>query len=191
MRRQLSTTTDGFDQVPHRYQRPKEKIRENGSWQARSSKKRHMHRGALDFNSLAAEGNRFINEVADELGCSRNRAARITRCVLQALRDRLPPNESIEFAQGLPLVLKGVWLDQYDISDTPVVCRTGEEFMDLVESKGGVTTYDDFPTSRHTAFSIRGVFTVLENTVDMGQIEKIRHMLGHETLDLIDSQGRF
>ena len=83
------------------------------------------------FENYAAEGNRFLHAVAYELNCNAAKAARATRAVLHALRDRLPPDEAIQFAQGLPMVLKGIYIDQYDISETPVVIRSPKKFLDL------------------------------------------------------------
>ena len=44
-----------------------------------------MPHRALNFEKYAADGNYFVNAVADELNCDRNRAARTLRAVLHAI----------------------------------------------------------------------------------------------------------
>jgi hypothetical protein len=89
----------------------------------------------LNFEEYASEGNRFVNEVARELNTDRNTAARILRVVLHAVRDRLPADDAIQFAQGLPIALKGVFIDQYDPSRTPVVSATAQRSSILFMKK--------------------------------------------------------
>ena len=116
----------------------------NRIYQKNNSEKRKKIK-SLNFEEYVAEGNRFIKNVAEELKTDRNHTARIVRAVLHALRDRLPANDSIEFAQGLPMMLKAIWLDQYDISKTPVIIRHKEDFLDYIYEKDGQAAYVDFP----------------------------------------------
>jgi uncharacterized protein (DUF2267 family) len=144
------------------------------------------HFRALNFERYAAEGNRFINEVAMELDVDRNRAARITRAVLHAVRDRIPPNDAVEFGQGLPMAIKGVFFDRYDLSDVPVVIRHPEAFFDFICSKDGDSAYRDFPDKQSVEEALRGVFRVLERNMDYGQVEQVKHMMNREIVSLID-----
>lgn len=140
---------------------------------------------SINFEVYAGEGNRFINEVAYELGVERNKAARITRAVLHALRDRLPPDDAIQFAQGLPMALKGVFVDQYDISKTPVILRGRNKFIDYVISKDRFNADYDFPDRQSVEEAIRAVFFVLENNMDYGQVDQIKHLLNKEIQHII------
>lgn len=141
---------------------------------------RRDRRRPLNFEKFAAEGNRFINDVAYVLGVTRNSAARITKAVLQAIRDRMPANDAIEFAQGLPMAMKGVFMEQYDISDTPVPIRRAEDFLDYVALKNDLSAALDFPDRNSVAEAIRGVFTVLECYMDLGQVEQVRDIIGED-----------
>lgn len=135
---------------------------------------------SMNFERYAADGNHFINQVADELDIDRNMAARITRAVLHALRDRLPADDAIEFAQGLPMALKGIFIDQYDLSAVPVVIRRPDQFIDYVCYKDGRAATGDFPSPEFVEESISAVFRVLERNMDHGQVEQVRHMLNEE-----------
>ncbi len=137
------------------------------------------------FDNYAAEGNRFLHAVAYELNCNTARAARATRSVLHALRDRLPSDEAIQFAQGLPMALKGIYIDQYDISDTPVVIRTPKKFLDFIFFKAGKSANTDFPDRKSMLEALRGVFFVLENHLDPGQISHVKKILNKDIVELI------
>lgn len=141
---------------------------------------------ALNFERYAAEGERFINEVAAELNIPRNTAARITRAVLHALRDRMPADNAVQFAQGLPMALKGVYFDQYDISDAPVKIRSAEDFLDYVEEKNLLNADYDFGRVGSTAEAVRGVFRVLEDYMDPNQTEDVKHVVGRDIRQLLE-----
>jgi uncharacterized protein (DUF2267 family) len=152
--------------------------------------KKKLHRKisvrALNFEKYAAEGNHFISQVAQELDIDRNRAARITRSVLHAVRDRLPADDAIEFAQGLPMALKGVYIDQYDLSSAPLVIRHADQFIDYVCYLNGRASIHDFPSPEFVEDSIAAVFRVLERTMDYGQVEQIKRMMNDELGYLFD-----
>lgn len=149
-----------------------------------------IRRGALNLEEFANVGNRFINDVADELRVNRHIAARIIRAVLHAVRDRLPPDDAIQFAQGLPMVLKAVFIDQYDISKTPVVIRHGEDFLDFIYSKDPLAADVDFPNEHSVQEALSGVFNVLYCYMDSGQIDSIKYLLGDEIVELIEGDYR-
>lgn len=150
-----------------------------------NSRRRHKP-GALNFNKYAEAGNRFINEVAFELGTDRDKAARITRVVLHALRDRLPVNDAVEFAQGLPMALKGVFFDQYDVSSAPVIIRSKREFLEFIRSKDHFTANMDLQQPADVVRGLQAVFYVLENHMDRGQTAQIKRLLHSEIVDLIE-----
>jgi uncharacterized protein (DUF2267 family) len=155
--------------------------------QAQQRKRGNNRRHAMDFEQYASEGNRFIHEVAYELYSDRNKAARVLRAVLHAIRDRLPADDAIQFAQGLPMALKGIFIDQYDISKTPVVIRNPEKFLDFIYQKNGISAQRDFPDRESVVDALQAVFFVLSNHMDYGQVEHIKRMLNKELVMLIES----
>jgi uncharacterized protein (DUF2267 family) len=148
--------------------------------------KRNSTMRSMNFEKYAAEGNYFINQVAGELNVDRNMAARITRSVLHAVRDRLPAGDAIEFAQGLPMALKGVFIDQYDLSAAPVVIRHPGQFIDYVCYLDGRSALRDFPHPRFVEDGISAVFRVLERTMDFGQVAQIKRMMNDEIAYLFE-----
>ena len=151
----------------NRFQKPKQGRRRSRVTQ------RSAHR-SLNFEKYAADGNQFISRVARELGCDRNYAARVTRAVLHAVRDRIPPDDAVQFAQGLPMAIKGVFFDQYDLSGAPVHIRHPRDFFDFVRFKSGTSGWRDFPHDIDVEDAIAAVFRVLEKTMDYNQVEQIK-----------------
>jgi uncharacterized protein (DUF2267 family) len=62
----------------------------------------------------------------------RNRAYVALRAGLQALRDRLPVNEAAQLAAQLPMLLRGLYYENWRPAATPVKTRDRGEFFDLV-----------------------------------------------------------
>jgi uncharacterized protein (DUF2267 family) len=151
-----------------------------------SEKSRERSRSA-HFERFAAEGNRFIREVACELGTDdHSLALRVTKAVLHAVRDRIPPDDAVQFAQGLPTMLKAIYFEEYDISRTPVVIRNADEFIDFIRYKNRFSAINDFRSPQDVVDCLRAVFRVLERTLDYGQVRQIKHLLHSGISDLIE-----
>lgn len=143
--------------------------------------------GPTPFSKFASDGDKFIDEVGDQLGVTNTKKVlRITRAVLQALRDRMQPDEAVEFGQGLPMMIKALYFDQYDISSTPVRIRGTQQFLDFIRAKNSTGLLSDFVTSDDVLAAIQSVLTVLENHMDHGQIRQMRNMLPLEIREMID-----
>ena len=139
----------------------------------------------LEFEKYAHEGNHFVNEVSHCLGCDRAKAARLTQVVLHALRDRLPVNEAVHIAQGLPMALKGVFIDQYEVSRVPVVLRSKDEFLMFIWNK--LSNPNEFQSSDEIADGFRAVYSVLSEHLSPGQMERLNNSLHSEILELVRS----
>lgn len=141
---------------------------------------------SMNFDQYAAEGNRFINELMSLMGSDRNTGARVFRAIIHAIRDRLPADDAVQFAQGLPIAIKGIYFDQYDISSTPVIIRHRNEFIDFIRFKAQNTAEIDFPTDESVMFALQCVFNVLERNMSPGQINQIKYLLHSEIMEMID-----
>jgi uncharacterized protein (DUF2267 family) len=150
---------------------------------------RTVKKGALNFEQMVQEGNTIINEVSLILSINRNAAARITKAVLHAIRDKLPPDDAIEFAQGLPLALKGVFIDQYDLSDAPVNLRNSRDFLNYIFYKDEPNANSDFPRDDSVEKAFRAVFSILERYMDKGQTGQVKKLLGKSILEILEANG--
>jgi len=135
---------------------------------------------ALNFNQYATEGNTFLKDYAKEMDMPKNldKAGRILTAILHALRDIIPPEESLQFIAQLPMFLKAVYVNGWNIKKRKPKVRQMPEFLDLVRRHDGPATVNDFEYSDEVAESyVDTTFIYLRNYVSLGEMEDIRDVL--------------
>lgn len=116
----------------------------------------------------------WLDEIMETLGPDRRVAWKVLSTVLHKLRDRIPVELSAHLGAELPLLIRGVYYDQYEPAKQPMKCRTMEEFEDEVAE----WLADTRPVNPLTA--IRTVFATLSRHIPAGQIRKVQDALPHE-----------
>lgn len=122
----------------------------------------------------------WLEQLDEQLGWNDAGATLLAlRSVLHALRDRLPPDEAVELAAQLPLLIKGVYFDGWNPSATPARIRSREEFFARVRGpfEHGLLAAD---VERVT----RSVFKLLAERVSQGEIRDVRGALPAELAQL-------
>ena len=100
----------------------------------------------------------WLNDIQKELGWdNRDSVYKATKAVLQTIRDRLPVEEVVHFTANLPLVMKGMLMDGYDLKDKPVRMRSVEEFYDYIQQYYDWQRRETIETEK----AARAVITVL------------------------------
>jgi uncharacterized protein (DUF2267 family) len=123
------------------------------------------------FDKTLQTTNIWLNEITDVLGPDRQVAWKVLSVVLHKLRDRLPVELSAHLGAQLPLLVRGVYYDQFQPASQPVECDTRDEFVaEIAEWLSDIR-----PVDPDTA--VRAVFSLLSRHVDPGQIEKVRQAL--------------
>ncbi|MET7866212.1 DUF2267 domain-containing protein [Micromonospora taraxaci] len=75
------------------------------------------------FESSLDKTNLILKDIEEAYGWPkdrRNQSYAALRTVLHLLRDRLPVDESVEFAQQLPVLVRGIYFDGWVPSDVPI-----------------------------------------------------------------------
>lgn len=142
---------------------------------SRAAKRQNLH-----FEKYISDANHFMTMVAQRLDSTPAFAAHITKAVLHAVRDRLRPIDAVQFAQGLPMLLKAEYFDQYRIGKTPVYIRHPKDFINYVRHLYGPFAVKDLKDERFVEDCIAPVFRVLERTMDYGQVEQIKRMMNDD-----------
>ena len=133
------------------------------------------------WGKAIANGDEWLKELRTELRTdlrtelrwrSAGAALLALRSVLHALRDRLPPDEAVQLAAQLPLLIKGVYFDGWNPSATPVKARSKGEFFALVRSRFQQRMLDS-----EAELVTRAVFKLLAAHVSDGEIRDVRGML--------------
>lgn len=126
------------------------------------------------FDKTLQTTNIWLQEIMEDLGPDRQRAYRALGAVLHLLRDRLTGDEAAHLAAQLPLLVRGVYYDQWRPAAQPRTIRSQEEFLALVAE-----ALDDIgPINPATAAT--AVFKVLDRHVARGEIEEVKQSLPAE-----------
>lgn len=126
----------------------------------------------MNFEQFAAEANKFVREVADELqnGGDATHAYRVTKSVFHTVRDVLSPQESLHLVAQLPLLIKGVYVDGWHM-DTKERIRSMPQFLDCLRRQSERSAGRDFGDDETAKRSVKAVLNVLKRRVAVGQIQ--------------------
>lgn len=142
----------------------------------------------LNFDKHAQKGNRFLNQLAAELGDSSDtaRAGRILRAVLRTLRDHLTLEENFQLMAQLPIALKGVYVDSWSPQrvQAPKTRRT-EDFVEEMIRHEGSASWRDFSGMDDGIDAARAVFRVMREYVSEGEFNDIESILPQELKQLV------
>jgi uncharacterized protein (DUF2267 family) len=102
----------------------------------------------------------------------------VLRAVLHSLRDRLLPDEAVNLAAELPMLIRGFYYEGWKPGSTPKKLRTLEDFLrDMPPLPSPDETFD-------AEKAVRSVFLMLDHRISEGEIEDIRQMLPEEVRSL-------
>jgi uncharacterized protein (DUF2267 family) len=105
------------------------------------------------------------------------------RAVLHQLRDRLTPEEAVDLAQQLPVIVRGVYFEGWQPSRTPEKVRTRREFVDGVAGK-----LRPHPVDAERA--VRDVLALVAHHCDPGEIGDVIAQLPAELKELWPETAR-
>jgi uncharacterized protein (DUF2267 family) len=127
--------------------------------------------------------NIWLNEIMAELIPDRQTAWHVLGAVLRPLRDRLSIDQAAHLSAQLPIIVRGVFYDQWHPADEPRRERHLDEFLAHVaaglEQARPVNARD----------ATRTVFGVLARHVSPGEVRKLRDTLPAEIRTLWPENG--
>ena len=123
------------------------------------------------FDKTLQTTNIWLNDIMSALGPDRQVAWKVLSTVLHKLRDRLPLGLAAHLGSQLPLLIRGVYYDQFEPGKLPTECNSREEFV--AEVAEWLT--DIRPVDPDEA--VRVVFATLSRHVSEGQLGKVREAL--------------
>lgn len=145
---------------------------------------------ALNFDQYAAEGNRFLNEYAKalDLGENASKAGRIFAAIMHALRDIIPPQESLQLVAQMPMFMKAVYVHGWSMKkDKPRVKRMSD-FIELVKKYDYPAADSDFEYSDELAERyIDTTFIFLRRYISAGELNDIKAGLPRDLKNIIFS----
>lgn len=137
----------------------------------------------LSFNKYAWDGEQIVREVAQEIGIPWDmlRAYRILQAVLHTLRDRLSPPESLQLIARLPMLIKSVYVDGWEMNGELPTAPHPSGFVGTVRK----ARKDDFDNDLEAEKAIRAVFKVLKQHFPKGEAWSIEALMPEELRELM------
>lgn len=135
---------------------------------------------ALDFEKYASKGNEFVKLVAEDLKVPRDKAGRIIRAVLHALRNRLSHEESFQLLAQFPMALKGVYVDGWKFDKDFNRISHINEFLDEVRKEDGGLAGYDFGNNAKAKIAVATVFKTMNYFVSEGEMNDIIDVMPEE-----------
>jgi uncharacterized protein (DUF2267 family) len=121
------------------------------------------------FETTLQKTNVWLRDISDLLRWGdHQKAYHGLRAVLHALRDRLPVPEAAHLGAQLPMLIRGIYYEDWKPGAMPVKVKTAQEFYDVV--KANFTADQNINPLRLT----NAVLQVLAANLAPGELEKLR-----------------
>jgi len=128
--------------------------------------------GLNTFDKTLQTSNRWLSEIGETLHVKdRQQAYHALRGVLLTLRDRFPVDEALDLAAELPMVIRGVYFEEYTAANKPTKYDKDEFPRQLGDEldAGGVTN----PPNKVR----RTVFAVVDRQISEDESEQIQNAM--------------
>ncbi len=130
--------------------------------------------GLRTFDETLHLSNVWLNEFMDQLDWDdKQRSYRALRAVLHALRDRLTAHESVHLGAQLPMLIRGLYYENWHMKDAAPAERTKSAFLNHIEKEFCDLNVDSKESARQ-------VFMLLARKISPGEIEDVKRMLPPE-----------
>lgn len=135
-----------------------------------------MANANLNFETFAQKAHEYLNDLAQELGHpeEKNRVLIIWRSVMHTVRDRIHLGESFQIMDPLPMIFKGIYVQNWKYSEKPPLdYETMEEMKNQVKDLQAQHGEQEFPWSKSTEEIISITINSLKRFIHEGQMEHI------------------
>jgi uncharacterized protein (DUF2267 family) len=135
--------------------------------------------GIEALDSTVHQTNVWLKAIMGRLGTEdRHRAYLALRTTLQALRDRLQPEIAVHLGAQLPMLVRGLYYEDWHMAGTPTRERHKEEFLaHIAQAFRRGPEIDPEQVAR-------AVLATLADNIDPGQVSKIIAVLPLELREL-------
>ncbi len=134
-----------------------------------------MSANGLDtFDKTLQTTNIWLDEIMEDLGPDRKTAWRVLAVVLHRLRNRLPLGLAANLGAQLPILVRGIYYDQFQPEQLPDDCDTLKQFCAEI----GEWLQDNRPINLEQA--VRSVFALLSRHISTGEIGNVVQALPEE-----------
>ena len=135
--------------------------------------------GLRIIDESVQQANIWINEVNERTGWDdKQRAYRLLRAVLHALRDHVSPDVAAKLSAQMPIMIRGIFYESWDPSKTPVKERSLAGFLAQVGQDFGPDPLQE-PMAE-----VGAVLDTLDNRISEGEMTRLRKHFGEDVREL-------
>ncbi|WP_127846762.1 DUF2267 domain-containing protein [Psychroflexus aestuariivivens] len=147
-----------------------------------------MANSNINFEKFAKEANSYINDLAKDLGHpeEKDRTMILWRAVMHTIRDRIHIGESLQIANPLPMIFKGVYLEGLSYSEKPPLdYQTLEEMKNQVKKHQNMYGEDEFSWSKSTDELVLITMNSLKRFMSEDQLDHIKDQMPLEVKKML------
>jgi uncharacterized protein (DUF2267 family) len=126
---------------------------------------------STNFFHAANQAQQWVNELAEDLHWNEQRAYRLLKCVLHAVRDWLSPQEIADLSAQLPVLMRGIFFEGWKPIEMPAFDRKKRDFV--VRVRANMVGDSDVDIDA----SISAVFKLLDRHISHGEIVQVRNSM--------------
>jgi uncharacterized protein (DUF2267 family) len=135
--------------------------------------------GVTAFDGTLEKTNVWLEELEASMGWQdRGKAYMALRAVLHALRDRLPPDEAVDLAAELPMLIRGFYYEGWHPANKPLKYRHKAEFLQRVIKE------TPWLRGEELELAITSVFEILSRQLAGEEPAQVRRLLPAELREL-------
>lgn len=136
---------------------------------------------SIHFEKHAAKGNEFLNRLALQLGHpgEKEKAGRILRSTLRALRNHLTVEESFQLIAQLPMVLKAMYVDGWVPAKHKRI-KLMDEFLLEVLQEERWAAFNDLKDEYAARMAVEAVIVTMAHYVSFGELNDVIAVLPQE-----------
>jgi uncharacterized protein (DUF2267 family) len=141
----------------------------------------------LNFEKQAQKGNKFLKDVAEELGYKEDtaKAGRMLQGVFYTLRNHLTLEENFKLLSQLPIALKGIYVHEWAPAKKRDVSRSKIDFIEEVMNHADGSSLHSISDSERGLEAIRAVLRTLKQYISPGAFKNIEAILPKQLKKLL------
>lgn len=143
---------------------------------ARNAQIHSTYTGTRLFDRSLHKTNTLLKELMENMNWqNREKALTAFRATLHSLRDILPIQEIPQFASQLPIMVRGLYYENWKLMQQPLRIKSVNEFYELVRLKLGRASLN-FSTEDLKRFT-RATIQLLSKRVSKGEMKDVKNAL--------------
>ena len=125
------------------------------------------------FEKYIEQANHWVLEVSADLSIPEEKAMRIIRVVLQALRNHIPIAESFHLMAQLPIIWKGIYVDGWVPTDRYVRMNNMHDYIQSIRAVDEKMAAFDFGNDENATRNVMTVWKMMANHISRAQLLQI------------------